>query len=792
MEELRKKLKAKKQVSKQVDVMEVVEQKPPKGKKDKKVKSIKEINKSIQEDKDIRKFFAGITGEDDVEVIKRSFKQFSYGKSSKKVLDNVIDKLPEDLYKDFITEYLDQDSKNIQDFYDIYTNKSSVKAAINKKIEDADKKYDEKKRLQQINLALFGDVSSDEEEISLEYKPKKSTKKIEYLSEIGGSMVGEEEELTFDDDLLSRLSTKDRERRKVKIAEFGEGGEIIEVKSPRKVVTTQDEDKEEYDIKCIVDRRNIPWIKDAVLRTYVAQVDEDYPIDKYVSDYKKSREEQGYTWYPANNAFIKLMCNHNSSARSQKGQIHTAFTNDGKKVNIMVAYETNKGFIVQDESVFNAEKQYERDQTLSIRQKLELLLDEPLNSETQEVGVYILSGLLHSIAPTISDYGIYKQDYVKRDTSYILKAIETISNSTQTNREFLTKLAGVVIYLQPRIDKLGSSVFKKRVQEEYYLPEILVNLSTIEKLPEVFENPRATDKAKEYATRLIKEETDLFVLDSVYTLFSQNNVSMKRQNIVYRPLFDIALPPKIDKWKSACVNKDDVAGIPDEQTVYYTEDDDVYCLVIDDIVKQIIDSKTPVNPVTKQKLDKTFIKRFTDVYNGYIAKYKTNIEQKEEEKTVKSPLKKEKELAPGLLDMIIDNIKTCEDEVYDSENGDDKGLDKDKKCKGLNKSLKKKRQAEEEEVDEVDEIEDEVEDVEGGGFSPLSQYTAVCENCKDNVDGVKCLKTKVKDGDSFKTINFCCFNCFEKYDTWPKMAKKMNGKKGGRKGTKERKSKKSK
>jgi hypothetical protein len=560
---------------------------------------------------------------------------------------------------------------------------------------------------------------------------------------------------------------------------------MIEVKSPKKV-EPKEETQPYYDIKCITDRNNIPWIKEPVLKTYVAQVDDENPIDRYVSDIKKMREEQGDVWYPANKAFTLLMCNNNSSSRSQKGKVHTAFTNDGKRIDIMIGYETNQGFIVQDESIFNAEKQYEREQMLSTRQKLELVLEEPVDSKLEELGVYTLSGLLHSIASTVSDYGIYKQDYTKRDTSYILKAIETISNSTETKREFLNKLAGVVVYLSPRIDKLGSSIFKKRVQEEYYLPEILVNLSPSEKLPEVFENPRTTEKAKEYATRLIEEETGLFILDSIYTLYSEGKVSMRRKSVIYRPLFEVTVQPKIEKWKSICVNKKDVDGVPDEQTVYYSEDDDVYCLVIDEIIEQILNDKAPVNPVTGKKLNKEFIKRFTDVYSRRIAEY-TKDQKEVEQPKPSTPLKVEKEIAPGLLDMIINNIKTCEDDVYKSEEEeDDEGINEDKKCKGLDNPPKKKEKKETHH--NLEDAEEEVEDKEDkeGGFSPSIQEIDMCEYCKENIDIDKCLKTKVKDGHNFKTIHFCCFNCFEKYDTWPKKDKQSSDKKGGRKGTKER------
>jgi hypothetical protein len=767
MEELRKKLKTKKQGPKQIDIMEVVD-KPSQAKKGKRVKSIKEINKSVEEDKQTRKLFETLLDKDE-DVIRSSILRFAYGKATKSTLENVVNKLPAELYSDFITTYLDQTDKNIEDFYESYINKPLVKTAINKKLEEADKEYDEKKRLKDINLALFGDISSDsDEEITLEYKPKKSKKK-EQLSEL--DEIDVEEEPFFEDILQSSSSKVTPKKRKVKIVEFGEGGEMIEVKSPKKL-EPKEEAQPYYDIKCITDRNNVPWIKEPVLKTYIAQVNDENPIDRYVSDTKKMREEQGDVWYPANKAFTLLMCNNNSSSRSQKGQVHTAFTNDGKRVDIMVGYETNKGFIVQDESIFNAEKQYEKEQMLSTRQKLEIVLEEPIDSKIEEIGVYTLSSLLHSIAPTVSDYGIYKQDYTKRDTSYILKAVETISNSTKTKREFLNKLAGVVVYLSPRIEKLGSSVFKKRVQEEYYLPEILVNLSPSEKLPEVFENPRTTEKATEYATRLIEEETGLFMLDSIYTLYSEGKISMRRKSVIYRPLFEVTAQPKIEKWKSICVNKKDVDGIPDEQTVYYSEDDDVYCLVIDEIIEQILNDKVPVNPVTNKKLNKEFIKRFTDVYSRRITEYTK--EQKEVEQPKPStPLKVEKEIAPGLLDMIIDNIKTCEEEERDDED-----INEDNKCKGLDNPPKKR--------DKKEKVEEEVEEVEESGFSPSIQEVDMCEYCKEGVDIDKCLKTKVKDGNDFKTIHFCCFNCFEKYDTWPKKDKQASGKKGGRKGTKER------
>ena len=758
MDKLRKELLAKKLSKLKTDNKPTVimEQKPVKPGGKNKPKTAKQLKQDMEEDKSIRAFFKNLPNIPDEQLV-QAFEIFGSDSKAnwnrKRLFSKIITKLPLEFYQDLAESYIIQERKNLEDFYITFVETPTVAVAIKKKEELADQKYDElqleeltkkkeRDRLRKINLQLFGDDDSDDDYV----KP----------------------------------SVPPGPKPQIRLVDVGPNGEFIDVEFPAKQPMKLD-GSNYVDKMCLEYRYNLPWIQGIVTKTFIASpnggiIDKTSDLYKYIETGKnsKTRQEVGANWYSINNKFSLLMCNNNSYKRIQDGNILTSFTENGEPVSLMIGYETTRGFIVQDEKIFLAEKDYKKERDSSLVEKITILLNSPVTSKVENFGIDKLSNTLHDIAPDITDYGIYKPGYTKTDTTYIVKAITTISKETSTVREFLSKLGGVIVYLTT---KLGHDIFKKRVIEEYYLPEILVNLSAAEKLPEIFEDPRVTEEIKNYNTRFLTGELNYFISTNGQAIYMIEHSTERSKNIFYKASYDGTKKEKNLDWKSVCINKDQVRDIPDEQITYYKEDEKVYCLVIEEILEQISSGEKPINPYTKQTLRSDFLTRFKQLYS--------NKRKKDEIAPLKtSPIKTQKIeviLAPGLLNMIVKNILDCEQELTGQE------------CKSLDNPPTR---------DDEDDEDDNLSNL----FSPSSRLdeedtTNICEHCAKDLSCVKSeYKTKVVADGGFKTIYFCCSSCFEEHDNWPKTNKKKgkkskkskksekseDGKKGGRNSTKER------
>jgi hypothetical protein len=768
MQKLREKLKKQKQLQ-----QKSMKQVPKDKKLPYRPQTQKHIKKVMDEEVAVKEFFAQLIELPDADVL-GALEKFSEDRNGawgrQRFFVKLINILPDKLYKEFATDYIAQDRKNLEDFFKMFIERPRVAVAVRRKSEIGDEEFQkkidldkaakaEKKRLQKIQAGLFGDDDDDDDPV--QDKPLVVSKK------------------------------------QMKLVKIGLDGEIIDLVTPTPPVKrpTATVFKQHIDQKCLERWNQVPWINGKVNTIYIAPVNGG--IKEYISENSEKHLEGTTEWYPSNLEFKKLMCNNHSRSRTQDGNILTAFTRKGKPVLFKVAYDTNRGFIVQDEKIFNDEKIYLAQYRLTYQDKVKRILDGPIDASTEKIGVTKLSQALHHVAPDIKDYGIYGNNSMKNkyDTSYIIKAVETISNSTSTVREFFTKVADVIVYLT-KMNGVGHDIFKKRVQEEYYLPEILVNLSSSEKLPEIFEDPRVTIKVQENATRRIKQEINNFISEIGKTLYQLQHPT-ERVHGGGGHQFEIRIG-KVEKWKTTCVNKDDVINIPDEQIIYYEEGKAIYCLTIPSIMEQIVTGNDPVNPYTQVPLTEAFVTRFQELYSldlkgkGYGAV--DDIKPKTPTPNIppQSPT-----LAPGLLNLIVKNIMECEEELTSETLGEDG------KCKGLDGKPDTPGDDGAVVVEQItpgstpgEDLFKSDSDSDSDKNSPGVVKGDICQYCKKKVDPKKCLKTKVDGDEGFQTVYFCCFQCFENQDYWPKKRSRKRGKrkksskKGGRNSGKERKKKK--
>lgn len=720
-----------------------------------------DIERATKEDEAVREFFTELVKLPNLKV-ESAIQKFSTDPKGawgrQRFFDKMLGVLPEEYYKDFAQEYLEQDTQSLNNFWEYYTALPEVNQAIKEKVLEEDKELEdleEKKRAKKVMKDLFGDSDDDEDD-------------------------EEDEEFTY----YGKEEEK-RTPRNIKI--IGDDGEVIEVPSPPK---RKQQYHADVNPNCLQTYRTIPWIDARVEAVYI--IPEHGNIINSYTIKGEEIEENGETWYRAGNSFTKLMCNVYARNRVQEGEVLTVFSNSGSPIRVRVGFKTNKGFIVQDEKIFQREQEYYKEQRLSQQEKIKRIFDQPMTEKYKKVGIESLSQALHNVAPDINDYGIYTGDTNKYNTSYIVTAINTVYSKSNTVRDFFTKLGNTIVYLS--MNNLGD-IFKERVKGEYYLPEILVDLSPEEKLPEYYDDPRITPDITEKVQKQIDSQIKIYLSNIGRVLFRLEYPGERDSGEPMDIFRRVDIPP-VEKWKTACKNKDDIVDIPDYQIIYYKEGDDIWCLNIQDIAKQIAneDVDKPLNPYTGKPLMKSFLDKFSKLYDldlrnkGFGGSGGTP-----KPSPPARPAKPETPMfCPELLDIIERNISECEKEVDDGEFNDEG------KCESIEKGPDDDS-SEDSDLETDEEIIENFDTPTSSSDSPnLTQNK--CHYCDKKTNGK--FKTIIDSADGFKPVEFCCIKCFEDQDKWPrerskkkskkskKSKKGKHGKKGGRNSTKERQSKK--
>jgi hypothetical protein len=685
-----------------------------KGKKEpKQITDPKQVRRKIQEDKNIRSFFKELVETTtDPEDISKSIYNFSidpkapWGRAT--ILKEIIDILPPNFYADFINSFIDQENDMLPEFWNSYRSKSSVIEAIRRKDEDLTAGDIERERLRKLNQQLYGDQEGkpimedpdyvvgdnygaqrsgrDKEEIDalleeaggltkLE-KPRekqfKIAEKIKARPEgkglyLPGKIIRNNRNGTYDirfEDGTKKTNVSADNIEKVGIVKMLDGDEIKDIpeQTRRKVVTTYTF----IDQNCVNELNSAPWLNASVEGIFITPADKSTNINAYISQGKNNKEtyqHNGETWSKVAVGFYQIMCNTFKNRQEQDGDVFTAWKNSTQPIRFKIGYKTNKGFMVQDEEMFNKQKEYSKEQKVNNKEKLDNLLKEPVNPELQKFGKETLSLALTQIAPEIYDYSV--------NSSYIQKAIDTIKEKATTSKEFIDMLTNTILYLE----EPNAIVFKERIVREYYLPEILVTLSPLEKYPEALENQNQefVDKNYRLMERLGAKMAENISKKYYNIMFPSNKI--KQLETLYSGITDKIT---IGSIKGKCHNKDNIKDAPDYQVVYYEEDGKTYCLLIDDLLSQINNAdgfEDVLNPETGNTIRQEFIERFYDIYGNTIREdgyEERTIEKIEEPKKEEVP--KEQELAPGLVSIMLENIRKCQVETLTWGDSDDENV----------------------------------------------------------------------------------------------------------------------
>ena len=706
------------------------------------VPNIKNIGEIAKEENNYQKFFTKILEYDSIEKIISEMDKFAKDPKGyyarKKLFESINILLPKTLYfyQDFAREYLEHDDKKLQDVWTTYKDLKRLED-IQIKAEENDKE----KRKAMRRLSREPDYDSDEE---VEIK--------EVVAPVEPKVRGE--------------------TIQINVLPLGTNREVITNTRQKEYPQS----KVYLDEKCISNYRMAPWLNSKVQDIYIINADgDDTDLSMYINHIKKPIKKLGKLWYPVSKDFYFLVCGPKSmefNVRTQKGDIMTSINKFNHSVSLKVGFDTIKGFIVQDEKIYENEKKYQKDVNKTTLEKSNELLNSPIQEKLITLAKRQLSNELRMIAPNIRNYG-KDGDY---DTEYINEVIESIQDKSETTQQFLSLLGSLIVYMR----ESKAKVFKERIRKNYYLPSVLILLSIDEKYPEASGNPDNIIN--------IQKQINKYVRDTVKYYFYILNPTLKIVGQTDMEVVNI----KVEDVKSRCVNKDIVKNIPDHKLIYYTDPSGkIYCLIIEDILEQIRSGKDVINPITNEKLDIVFLQRFKLLYyNGHENPFDQVASTPSNKQSGGKDVIKEVELAPGLLDIIQKKISECEGEIKDDE------LDEDGRCRALSEKTQsvshKNSNSNKDDTDNDTDTDDDSVFSDASEFSPASSTNntpesdsftsqSMCHHCTNPIEHEHAkIKSIQHDGTNYNEAHFCNTKCFENNDF--KLSKKSS-KKGGRKKT---------
>ncbi len=403
---------------------------------------------------------------------------------------------------------------------------------------------------------------------------------------------------------------------------------------------------------------NPPWIEEKIIKIYITS-DNDSDITPYIHK-EDSINLNGKNWYKVNKKYYILQCNLFSKGKDQNGYVLTLYDDKGKKLSISICYQTEDNkYIIQDEDIFNKEKEYIRKTKLSVSDKIELIKQEVVGDDVIKYGESILKRELERATG---------QEF---DKDFISSTIHAIELNSKNVEEFVEKLGEIVVYLSLDPYNVTSRIFIKRLNAYYYTPEVLAILPPEEKLPEYFQNWYASKKDKDNISRLINNNLKSFVTYFLTYLYVYRKPFDHVNLAILKPLepfsgtfLDTIFTDK--EFNSICENKNDIINTPVEDLILYEENMKVYCLNIIDLWLRFKEGNFS-NPYTGQPLTLNFIENFNKTYNinaktvntikkSFLLKQK---EKEEEEEIVKKNID-----TRLLLKIILKDIEEIENSYH--------------------------------------------------------------------------------------------------------------------------------
>lgn len=381
---------------------------------------------------------------------------------------------------------------------------------------------------------------------------------------------------------------------------------------------------------CIRKQKSFGWIKGRVEEVWISFPKKIVP--KYVlgPPYITMKKDDRI-WYRPSKLFYVIQC-AKPSLRRQEGEILTCVGIDKKEVQFMVgytiegykndleAYKTKihrkkrddkisyRIFLIQNEKLFKKEKRFLSERNDSKSLAIEEILSENKSNDSITVADNRLAAIFSDVGGVASgeETKFIPPNYLQ-GSSFIRLVIEGIPGIT--NDAFFRGVATIIVYLQiPE-----ANIFRKRIRDHFYIPQVIPMLSPSDMFPEVFED---INLSKEYLD-IVSSSIDTAIRNTVKSLASA--IYVLRHPTERTWVFDDAtarMHPSKKLKPSACLNSSDVSNVPYEDIVFYIDpkDGSKYCYDVNVILENARKNIFTLPNKPGQKFSKEFLNRYIVSY----------------------------------------------------------------------------------------------------------------------------------------------------------------------------------
>lgn len=493
----------------------------------------------------------------------------------------------------------------------------------------------------------------------------------------------------------------------------------------------------DFDRSCARWYRETPWLPGRASAIWLYPLSWDEGAEFYHEDggiVENTKIIDGRIFYRANQNFIQAQCGFYRNKRKQEGNEFSFYDRDGDEVTAEVVFEVQGALVPQNEEVFQKEKESYTHLTEPLTKKIRNLLARsiPLLSDNEKED---LKRVMRNYFTTLLR-GAGVSESQSEEWSQWAAAYFYINESGECVRLLLEKYALFLANFDPALLSYAKT-FKERLVKGAYSADFLVSVTPVEVIPEIYLDPRVDKSNREIFTRFMSiSAADIYMhlaYTFYYTVFPQEprtTVPMKM------PLGVPELDLPADGLQGLCANQKDLPAHVSPYNLYlYKEGEKYYCFDLSQLPEEFAAfGEPPGSKVTvPEKVHEEIIRL------AALLEAAEEVAPAPEIKPVKEPI------APGLLEFIIEEMMSLEDEMG---------------VKGRNLLSELERYKGPNPEEKAQEISKKVE--------------AICGYCQKFLGGPPVFSSIVQGKEGSKLLEFCNTECFEKMEKWPKLRKRKD------------------
>nr|UOX61031.1 MAG: hypothetical protein DiTV3a_F3ORF6 [Diabrotica toursvirus 3a] len=317
--------------------------------------------------------------------------------------------------------------------------------------------------------------------------------------------------------------------------------------------------------------RELPWYTEKIISIYVQPI----TMDPIFYDVNRPILFENNEVYPVLSNYYIMRISGVITNISEDNVVTLDYDNSIQQFKIILK-TFKKKIIVQNKEMFSNELSYVK-YIFKMEEDILKLKQDPVSDRLKMV----LRTILLDYAP---------------DEEYTDNFMQILSEQTSDSYEFCYAVMKIV-----QCAKYGK-VFGVRLKKKYYPENILYTLD----FPTMLLGIEPGD------FNIIQNIIETSTID---TLLYSVNYYKPTERISTRPSL-VTLDHKINKFdiKSKCVNVADVQDIDEEDIIFYTENNHLYCFDIKKLYTEFM-KNININPYTNKKFSHTFVEKVKTLYN---------------------------------------------------------------------------------------------------------------------------------------------------------------------------------